>query len=513
MRRLLKPLLAFVLGMFTVLGFAPFYFFPIPILTLAGLFHLWLHAPSRRAAMLLGFAFGFGMFGAGASWVYVSMHDFGAMPAPLAVAATMLFCAVLALFPALAGLLQQLLGRGPSAWKAGLIIPAAWVVGEWVRGWVLTGFPWLATGYSQVPASPLAGFAPVLGVYGVSLAVAASAGLLALGVEGGRGKGGGASSFILHPSAFIFLALWLGGFALQQVEWTRPAGAPVAVSLVQGNIPQEMKWRPDKVRGTLSAYERLARESAGRLVVLPETALPMFYDEVPPGYLESLAETARARGGDLIVGIPEYRALDKGGEYFNSAFSFGAAPPQIYRKSHLVPFGEYIPLKPMFGWVLNVLHIPLADFSRGAAVQQPMDVAGQKLAVDICYEDVFGEEIIRQLPQATMLANLSNDAWFGRSFGPPQHLQIAQARALETGRWLLRATNTGVTAIIDQKGEVVRQAPQFVVAVLEGEAQGFAGETPYVRFGNGAVLVLAGLMLALGVIAARSKLSPLKKGE
>lgn len=502
MPRLLKPALAFVLGLFTVLGFAPFYFFPVPVLALAGLFHLWLHAPSRRAAALLGFAFGFGMFGAGVSWVYVSMHDFGAMPAPVAVAATAAFCAVLAVFPALAGLAQQWLGRGPGAAKAMLVIPAAWVLGEWMRGWVLTGFPWLAVGYSQVPGGPLAGFAPVLGVYGVSLAMAASAGLLALLVEKGRWQ---AAAFRIPSAAFVLLLLWLGGYALQKIEWTRPVGAPVAVSLLQGNIPQEMKWQPDKVRSTLAAYRRLAEASAGRLVVLPETALPLFYDEVPAEYLQGMAELGRAREGDVIVGIPEYRALAQGGEYYNSAFSLGASTPQVYRKSHLVPFGEYIPLKPVFGWVLNVLHIPLADFARGAMVQQPMNVAGQKLAVDICYEDVFGEEIIRQLPQATMLANLSNDAWFGRSFGPPQHLQIAQARALETGRWLLRATNTGMTAIIDHKGEVVRQAPQFVATVLEGQAQGFHGETPYVRFGNRATLALAALMLAAGVIAARRK--------
>lgn len=478
-------LLAFLLGALTVAGFAPLHLFPLPVMTLALLFRLWLRA-GRRLSSLLGFAFGMGYFGAGVSWVYVSLHDFGAMPAPLAVAATVLFCAVLALFPALAGLVQALAARGGAA-RALLVAPAAWALLEWARGWVLTGFPWLSAGYSQVPASPLAGYAPILGVYGVSLAVAVSAGALALVLAGGR------KSRLAGLSAVV--ALWLAGFGLQQVEWTHPVGQPVTVSLLQGNIPQDLKWSAERVQGSLDTYRRLALASESRLVILPETALPLFRDEVPRPYLETLAAHARRQNGDMIVGIPESSGP---GEYYNSAFSLGTAPSQTYRKSHLVPFGEYLPLRPLFGWVLNYLHIPLSDFSRGPQSQQPMRVAGQQVAVDICYEDVFGEEIIRQLPQATLLANLSNDAWFGRSLGPQQHLQIAQMRALETGRYMLRATNTGVTAIIDQRGEVLQRAPEFTAVALTGQAQGFGGQTPFVRFGNAAFLPLALLLLGLG---------------
>ncbi|MBZ0092363.1 MAG: apolipoprotein N-acyltransferase [Sulfuricellaceae bacterium] len=480
--------LAFYLGGLAVSGYAPFYLFPLPLLALAALFRLWQGASSPRRAALIGWAFGLGFFGFGVSWVYVSLHDFGAMPAPLAALATLLFCAFLALFPAAAAYLQARSALRP--WlKYSLSIPALWVLGEWVRGWLFTGFPWLALGYSQVPFSPLAGWAPLLGVYGVSLAAALSAGLLALAAGRGRAR---------WPALAALAVLWLCGAGLQQVRWTHATGAPVAVSLVQGDMSQNLKWREDQVRATLDLYAGLTLSSRGRLIVLPETALPLFYHQVPEDYLALLAQHARRNGGDLIVGLPEYAA---GREYYNSAFSFGAAPTQTYRKYHLVPFGEYIPLRPVLGWIVEVLHIPLSDFSRGAPVQPPLKVAGQAVAMNICYEDVFGEEIINQLPQATLLVNISNDAWFGDSVAPWQHLQISQMRAVESGRYMLRATNTGVTAIIDRHGRVVKYAPEFTHTVLEGEAQGYAGATPYVRLGNGPLLgLLAGLLgLALGL--------------
>ncbi|MDD5403482.1 MAG: apolipoprotein N-acyltransferase [Sulfuricella sp.] len=480
---MLKLLIAPSLGILSVFSFAPFYLYPLPLLALAGLFHLWTQAPTARRAALDGFTFGLGFFGAGVSWVYVSLHDFGGMPLAAALAATALFCTVLALFPALTGWLQGR-WRGSRVMRLLVLMPALWSLSEWLRGWVLTGFPWLSVGYSQVPVSPLAGFAPILGVYGVSLAVAVGAGALALLAQRQQRR-----------NALAILALLAGlGLALKQVPWVQPVGTPVSVSLVQGNIAQDMKWLPEKARNTLETYARLSAASRGRLIVLPETALPMFYDDVPTAYLDQMAQLARQRGGDLVVGIPEEKDA---GQYFNSAFSFGSSTSQLYRKYHLVPFGEYLPLRPIFSWVLNILHIPLSDFARGAQVQQAMAVANQHLAVDICYEDVFGEEIIRQLPRATILANLTNDAWFGHSLGPWQHLQIAQMRALETGRFMLRATNTGVTAIIDQRGQVTRLAPVFTATVLEGSAQGFAGATPYVRFGNLPLLLLLALLLAM----------------
>ncbi|PWB45603.1 MAG: apolipoprotein N-acyltransferase [Nitrosomonadales bacterium] len=479
---MLNLLLAPALGALAVAGFAPFYWFPLTILALAGLFHLWINATSAKRAVLDGFTFGLGFFGTGVSWIYVSLHDFGGMPLAAAVAATALFCTLLSLFPALAGGLQGRFRNIPASLRLLALIPALWALSEWMRGWVLTGFPWLAVGYSQVPSSPLSGFAPLLGVYGVSLAAALCAGALSLLAAGEQRR-----------RAAIVLLLVLGsGWALKQVQWVEASGAPVTVSLLQGNIEQSMKWRPEKARATLQTYAGLAAESRGQLIIMPETALPMFVAGLPPFYLDRLKVLAQQRGADLVFGAPEE---GRGGEYFNSAFSLGTSPPQTYRKSHLVPFGEFLPLRPLLDWVLNILHIPLSDFSRGAEVQQPMAVAGQKLAVDICYEDVFGEEIIRQLPQATILANLTNDAWFGHSIGPWQHLQIAQMRALESGRTMVRATNTGVTAIIDPRGKVKKQAPTFTTTILEGQAQGFQGSTPFIRFGNLPALLLAVLLL------------------
>lgn len=516
--------LAAFAGAVTVAGFAPFYLFALPVATLAVLIVLWRRAAGRRAAALIGFSFGLGYFLTGVSWVYVSLHDFGAMPAPLAAILTLLFCAYLALYPAVTGWIYHALGpRSALATLAAL--PALWTLAEWLRGWLFTGFPWIALGYSQVPASPLAGYVPVLGIYVASLATVVTAGAIVTlwanwKDEGERMKAEGRrligkvtarrngnsffirhpSSFILrrlrfllHPSLFVLAALLASGYALQQLDWTAPEGEPIVVSLLQGNIPQEMKWRDDKIEATLEKYRRLVDSSNARLIVLPETALPLFLHDVPQYYLNGFASHSRSNGGDVLIGVPE-RTDQR--DYFNSVLSFGASPTQTYRKSHLVPFGEFVPLKPLFGWFLDVVQIPLLDFARGAETQQPLAVAGQRVAVNICYEDAFGAEIIRQLPHATLLANVSNVAWFGRSIAPQQHLQISQARALETGRYMLRATNTGMTAIIDPYGRVRKVAPEFTESIVTGVVQGRAGATPYVRWGNTPIVALA-LLLAL----------------
>ena len=502
-------IVAFVLGSVTVAGYAPFYFYPLPVVTLAGLFYLWSQSATPRAAAAAGFAFGLGFFLFGVSWVYVSLHDFGAMPAPLAAAATFLFCAFLALLPAAAGYASAR-PRVSHAARYGLLAPAAWTLAEWTRGWIFTGFPWLATGYSQVPDSPLAGYAPVLGIYGVTLATAFTAGVvvvlqrLAANDERGTMNAERKTSFnwrfIVHRSSFIVLAIWIAGYGLKQVEWTEPAGAPFAASLLQGNVEQEKKWRADRLQSTLTLYETLAKSVNSPLIILPETALPLFLEQVPRDYLEALAAQARSNGGDVLIGVPERLPS---GEYYNSAVTFGAAPSQSYRKSHLVPFGEFIPLRPVLGWIVSVLAIPLQDFSRGAADQRPLAIAGQRVAVNICYEDAFGEEIIRQLPEATVLVNISNVAWFGQSIAPQQHLQIAQARAMETGRTMLRATNTGVTAVVDPRGEVVAAAPGFTIATVTHLVQGYRGATPYVRWGNYLALAFCVAMIAAAAWSAR----------
>ena len=471
-----------------VLGFAPFEFLPAALLALAVLVHLWVTAARARAAAWTGFLFGMGMFLAGVSWVYISLHRFGAMPAPLAAIATLGFCVVLSAYPALAGYVQAKMRVRPAT-RAALVIPACWVLAEWLRATLFTGFPWLALG-SAAPGTPLAGYSPLLGVYGSSLVLAVGAGLLwcvALGQARWR-------------AAAAFAVLGAAGAAASGIEWTTPAGAPVSASILQGNVPQQLKFDPQRYARTLDTYARLAEESRARLIVLPETAVPRMLDSVDPAYLARLEAAARRNGGDLLLGIPVRTAP---GAYYNAALSLGASPRQLYYKSHLVPFGEFVP--PGFGWIVRVLDIPLADFSRGPARPQPLALAGQKVAVNICYEDAYGGELLRQLPEATLLANLSNVAWFGDSLAPAQHLQIARARALETGRMHLTATNTGITAAIGRDGRVLARLAPFSEGRLEVEVQGYAGATPYVRLGDWPALLACALLLVLVARRGRSR--------
>jgi len=481
---------ALLAGAATVGAFAPFGLYPLALLGFAALIHLWLEAPRPADAFRTGFWFGLGLFGGGVSWVYVSLHRFGAMPAPLAAIATLAFCAILALYPALAGWLQARV-KAPGAIRAVFVIPALWTFFEWLRGWLLTGFPWLSAGYAGVD-TPLAGLAPLGGVYAMSLATLVCAGLLWCVVRG-RAR---------WAAVAALAAVLAMGAALQQIQWTRPLGAPFRAALLQGDIPQDLKFDPQRYANTLETYARLAEQSKASLIVLPETALPRFLDNVDPAYLRRLDAVARRNRGDLLLGVP-YRAAP--GKYYNSVLSLGTSPPQIYHKVHLVPFGEFVP--PGFGWVVRILSIPLADFSRGASDQKPLAVAGQHVAVDICYEDAYGAAIARALPAATLLVNVSNVAWFGDSLAPAQHLEIARLRALETGRMMLTATNTGITAAIGRDGRVLARLPEFVVGRLEVQAQGYAGATPYSRAGDWPALAAALALLALAYLVARARRS------
>lgn len=481
---------ALLAGAVCVFGFAPYGLFVVPVLSLAALFVLWSRAGTPRAAAALGFFFGLGLFTAGISWIYVALHDYGYMPMYLAAPATLLFAAFLALFTALAGYLQARVSTSP-AMRLTLVMPAVWVSVEWLRGMIFTGFPWLTLGYAHSD-SPLAGYAPLFGAYGVSLLAAVSAALLAV-MWNKRWSNPGRIALL----AFALL-LTVGG-QMRGVAWTQAQGEPFTVSLVQGNISQHVKFNADVLNDTLDIYRRLVMQNPARLTVLPETAFPMFREDVPQDLLEQLRDHARRNHGDLLVGVFE---RDRDG-YYNSVFALGAsenaflAEPQHYRKHHLVIFGEFIPLRPVFGWFINdVLHIPMGDLARGAIKQTSLNVAGQRVAVNICYEDVFGEEIINALPEATLLVNVTNDAWYGESHAAAQHNQMSQFRAMESGRMMLRATNTGVTSIIGVNGKVLQQLPQHRQAVLQGRAQGYQGLTPYARWGNATVLLTIALMLA-----------------
>ena len=480
-------LLVVLAGAVLPFAYAPAGLYPLALISPAVLFWLW--GDARRAPWR-GYLFGVGFFGVGVSWVAVSMYRFGGMGAFLSALATLLFVLLLALFPAILGWTQRrFAARLAAPVQLLLFLPAAWVALEWVRGWLLTGFPWLHLGYSQTD-SPLNGLAPVLGVYGLSWVAAFSAGLLVL-----LWRSKGRQRWMAFAA---FVALWLPASVLTQVEWSEPAGRPITASLVQGNVPQNLKWSPEQRGPTIDLYTRLSREhwKTSDVVVWPETALPAYYHQAEE-FLRSLAGEANGNGADLVLGLPVMTGPEYG-VYFNSVVRVGETP-QFYHKNHLVPFGEYIPMKSALGGLLDILQVPMADFSRGGEAQPLLDVAGHKTGVSICYEDAFGEEVIRGLPEAALLINVSNDAWFGDSLAPHQHLQMARMRALETARPMLRATNNGVSALIDHRGRLLAVSPQFEVFVLTGEVQPRRGATPYVLMGNFPVLLL--ILAALAATA------------
>jgi apolipoprotein N-acyltransferase len=495
----LTLLAAFLFGAVCVVSFAPLNYHFVSFFSLSGLFCLWLHSPSRKHAAWLGFLFGLGLFGAGVSWIYVALNVYGGMPMPLAALSTFLYCALLASFYALAGWLQARWQFAVSI-RLLMVMPVLIALIDWSRTWVLTGFPWLALGYSQVPASPLSGYAPVLGVFGVSWLLSVAAGALALMLHYRK-----QSRAVLFCFSLLVTIILVGG-VLKKVEWSQSQGEPITVSLLQGNVPQEMKFNQQRLITTLKTYLDLTEKSSAKLIVMPETAIPLMQEQIPPDYLERISRHAKKNNGDVLAGLFGNKRENGKLEYFSSVMSFGTSPSQIYSKVHLVPFGEFIPFKPLVGWVYdNWLHIPLVDTSRGSPDQKPLNVAGQKVAVNICYEDVFGEEIIRQLPEATMLVNVTNDAWYGESWASQQHNQMSQMRAIETARPVVRSTNTGLTSIIDARGNIVSSLPQFTVGSLDGEVQGMSGATLYVRFGNYPILIICALMLIAAFLLGKRK--------
>lgn len=484
---------ALLAGALLPLAFSPLDLFPLTLLSVAMLFTVWRGADPGRAAWR-GFLFGLGMYGVGVSWVYVSLHDFGYMPAPLAGAAVALFVAGLALFPAALGALQAWLAHAAAPVLHGvLMLPALWVLFEWVRGWLFGGFPWLLLGYAQVD-NPLAGYAPWIGVYGVSFAVALSAGLFAQARLNPR------KFWVLHLP--LLVAIWAGGWAAGQVPWVHPVDAPLNVALIQGNVPLVLKWQPEERMAIVERYLRASEGVTGAdLVVWPEAAVPGYLDRIAPELLPQLDRLHAERDVDFVFGVLERDAV---GAHYNSVLATGDTIA-TYRKRHLVPFGEFLPLPELFGGLIDYLKIPMSDFTPGADRQGPLPAAGQWLGVSVCYEDAFGEEIIGMLPRATVLVNLSEDAWFGNSLAPHQRIQMARMRALESGRPLLRAANTGPSVVIDHGGNIVARAPQFEAHTLSAVVQPMQGLTPYARFGNTPV-VCACVLLVLAVWRVRRAL-------
>lgn len=496
-----RLLLAGVLGIAHTQAFAPHDWWWLQILSLAGLAALMADAPRARMAAATGFAFGLGWFLSGIWWLYISMHVYGEMPAWMAALAVVLFSGYLALWPALAGALwHRLTARLPQVGLlAALAFGAAWGLTEWLRGVVFTGFPWLSGGYAHTDG-PLAGFAPLAGVYGIGALAAAVAALLAAAV---RSLGQGARGRALAVLS-IALIVPAAGAALAPLAWTTPAGKPLSVRLLQGNVPQDIKFEAAGIQRSIELYRDMITEARADLVVTPETAFPVILQDLPVDAAVAVRDFALGSGTSVLFGAA---GADSPVDFTNSVFGIGPQTERLYRynKHHLVPFGEFIPLG--FRWFVDMMKMPLGDFRRGGLDQDSLPVHGVRVAPNICYEDLFGEEIAQTLRQqpapANILANLTNLAWFGDTIALDQHLQISRMRALETRRPMLRSTNTGMTAVVRPDGTVQARLATFTVGTLAAEVQGMQGLTPYIRWGNAPVLAL--FALVLGVAAWRGR--------
>ncbi|MGL4205017.1 MAG: apolipoprotein N-acyltransferase [Aeromonadaceae bacterium] len=502
------PLIAALLGAATVPAFAPWNIWPLALATLVG-FNLLLPAAGVRRTALLGFSFAFGLNLPGLWWIHISMTEFGGIPLPVAFLMVALLSAYLALYPALAcGLLAKLFpaSQRQAAWLRPLVtLPALWLLSDWAMGHLLTGFPWLWFGYSQID-SPLVGIAPLLGVQGVTLALLLAAGAISLSLRQRR------PLWLLLP-----LALYGAGGLLQRVEWTQ-AGKPVKFALMQGNIPQAAKWDPKNIRPTLLRYLDMSREHQdAAIMVWPESAIPALENDMQP-FLANMDDTMRFNKVGFITGI---QYMDpKLGRFYNGLISIGqvdAAGEEVYRfgqssryyKSHLLPIGEFVPFGNLLRPIAPFFNLPMSSFSRGDVVQPNLQAHGYHFAPAICYEMAFSDELRQNVHADTdYLLTVSNDTWFGTSHGPWQHMEITRMRAIEFGKPLIRATNSGVTVAFDGKGKQLGILPQFKQEVLRVEVAPAKGQTPYNRIGSWPLFGFVALGLLASFWSRRKSVTP-----
>lgn len=489
--------LVLIAGALITLTLAPFDIWPLTFIACITL-HLGISELSPRQAALRSWWFGLGLFASGTSWVYVSIHDYGAASVPLALFLTVLFVAGLALFLALFGWLwARFIRQDNHSIGNALAFAALWVAIEAFRGWFLTGFPWLYIGYSQLNA-PLAGFAPIGGVWLVSFLLALSSVLLLI-----LWKAPQWSSRL--AAAILLSVIWISGFALQSLEWTQPSGEPLSVTTIQGNIEQNLKWDPAQIEAQLVLYQSLTLNAVpSDLIIWPETAVPILKEQAQ-GYLNSMERIIARQDSALITGLP-LRQNDADGNlrYYNAITTLGDSQGE-YLKQKLVPFGEYVPLQDLLRGLIAFFDLPMSDFARGSSQQTPLTAKGYKIAPYICYEVVYPEFATKLAAQSDILLTISNDTWFGTSIGPMQHLQMAQMRALEARRWMIRATNNGVSALIDPRGKISATVPQFQQAVLRGSVLPMQGLTPYLRWQSWPLIVLC-LLCLLPAVLQRKRL-------
>jgi apolipoprotein N-acyltransferase len=480
---------AFAAGASFNLGFAPFGWWPLALGAPAALFALIRGLPPRRAGWT-GASFALGLFAFGTYWLYTCLHVFGLVPVWLTLLLQTFLVAAMSLYLAALCYLANRFWLKPGATRDWLVLPALWVLLEWLRGWLLSGFPWLSTGYAMID-SPLAGWAPLLGVYGVTwaavlISVAVNVAFMPAVSLARRGRALGAVVLLFAVPAL-----------LSHAQWTRPSGSPVAIAAVQGAVPQDQKWQAKNRELTMQRYLKLTGEAWGAgLIIWPEASLPVLSTDIPD-YLHRLEEQGRAHDADFAIGLVDYRPATK--QYFNGILVMSRDGDGWYYKQHLVPFGEYFPVPAFVRRWLRLMSLPYDDFTAGSSHQPTLRAAGETLGLSICYEDAFGSQQLKLLRQATLLINVTNNAWYGDSTAPHQHLQIARMRALEAGRFLVRAANDGITAVIDPAGKIVARLAQFQQGVLRADVRPMTGLTPYARLGNYPVVIGCLMLLAIAV--------------
>lgn len=496
-KTILRSVMAVILGAIAPLAFAPYSYWPTIFISLAGLFVLIQNKTPKQSSWLC-FFWGVAYFGVGISWVHVSIDTFGGMPKVFSFLLMLILSCYLALYPALFGWVLNRFFKPNSAVRLLLAAPVIWLCNEWLRGWMLTGFPWLWIGYSQID-TPFGQYAPVAGVETVSLIIAISSGALAYAAMKRRPQ------WLIVP-----VVLWAVGFGLKHINWVTPDhSSKTTFALIQGNIDQAKKWVPSERWPTIIKYTDLTQENwDADIVIWPEAAIPAFEFELP-SYLASLDQAAAQKHTGLITGIlnqTQQRA------YYNSILALGAGQPnsytldldQRYHKHHLLPFGEFVPFEELLRPLAPLFNLPMSSFTAGNYIQPNLFVNGRYFVSALCYEIAFGEQVRENMTDKTnFILTLSNDAWFGHSIGPFQHMEIARMRALELGKPLIRVTNNGITAITDAKGKVIKQLPQFETAVLKATIESTSGTTPYGKLGSWPLYLISLFLLLPACLICR----------
>ena len=492
LRVLLILILSLIAGAITACAFAPWHLPALALLGVLIMLCLWRKATSQRA-FWTGLFFGLGEFGTGTNWIQISIHNFGGTTLLISVLITILFVVYLALFPAFTGYLWTKIRRNHyPALSYLVLLPSLWVLLDWLRGILFSGFPWLFPGYAFIDL-PLRGWAPIFSVYGVSWIGICSVCVFFLFIN----QRNYLNSKRIIGYIAIWVVAWLGGWGLTFVNWTAPTAAPQTVAMIQGDIPIQQKWSAAGLEHSLATYFQLTKAlvSDNKIVIWPETAISMDQNNAS-AFLDGLNALGNLSNTAIVSGIIWKNNKD---QVFNALTALGWQSRGVYLKRHLVPFGEYEPLPSIMGPIFNALNIPMSSFSKGEMTQPLLTVADQPVASFICYEIAYPLLVTHTAKGAAWMLTVSDDAWFGHSWASEQQLQMAQMRSLETGRDMAYATSNGITAFIDSQGSIVKRAPQFVRTTLKGKIQARSGLTPISIYGPFAVIALMMIGLIIGI--------------